>query len=226
MTAHTNLSTVPLTRERENTILLPATIHELEETSFGVCAPTTSTTAAMALGDALAIATAKLIHSAEGSNIKEVFRKNHPGGAIGMKVKAPQKLADLATSLASMPLAITPEHAEDLRLLDCAQTAIRSPKGWISVGPFEAIPPRKLQNALDLSLRLRDVPEIICDQTTWQTVQFDLSVADAKEWILERRKKGAGTDAETLRDGAILGLIRDEQVVALLEVEDVLEAEG
>ena len=225
LTAHINLSTVPLTRERENTILLPAIIPEPEEISFGVSAPTTSTTAAMALGDALAIASAQVLHSAEGVTTREVFKRNHPGGAIGMKVKAPRKLADLATSLASMPVAITPEHVEDLRLLDCAQAAIRSPRGWVSIGDFEAIPPRKLQSAADLSLRLSDMPELVCDQTTWQTVRFDLTVADAREWILECRKNGIGTDADTLREGSVLALERDEQVVALVEVEDVLEAD-
>jgi len=73
-------SLFPLCEERRGTILLPAPIHEAEEKSFGVCAPTTSTTVAMAIGDMLALTTAQRLHE-DGMNVK--FRKNHPGGAIG-----------------------------------------------------------------------------------------------------------------------------------------------
>ena len=83
MTSHTSYHTSPLTRGRENAILLPAPIHESEITSFGLSAPTTSTTVAMALGDALALSAANQIHSIPGLGPKEVFKKNHPGGAIG-----------------------------------------------------------------------------------------------------------------------------------------------
>lgn len=83
MTSHTSYHTSPLTRGRENAILLPAPIHESEITSFGLSAPTTSTTVAMALGDALALSAANQIHNIPGLGPKEVFKKNHPGGAIG-----------------------------------------------------------------------------------------------------------------------------------------------
>ena len=83
MTVHTSYHTSPLTRGRENSILLPAPIHESETVSFGLAAPTTSTTVAMALGDALALACAYQIHNKPGQGPKEVFKKNHPGGAIG-----------------------------------------------------------------------------------------------------------------------------------------------
>ena len=69
-------------RDRPNGILLPAPIHELEEVSFGVCAPTTSTTVAIAVGDMLALAAAEVLHQ---DDTRHVFRRNHPGGAIGAK---------------------------------------------------------------------------------------------------------------------------------------------
>jgi D-arabinose 5-phosphate isomerase GutQ len=82
ITSHTKPGDCPLIHGRTNSILLPAPIHELEETSFGVCAPTTSTTVTIAVGDMLALTVAEALHEEE---TKAVFRKNHPGGAIGAK---------------------------------------------------------------------------------------------------------------------------------------------
>jgi D-arabinose 5-phosphate isomerase GutQ len=88
------------------TILLPAPIHEKEETSFGVCAPTTSTTVALAVADMLALTVAEELHRCERggeSRTKEVFRKNHPGGAIGM-IPVPVAGAAAATAAVAVPL--------------------------------------------------------------------------------------------------------------------------
>jgi D-arabinose 5-phosphate isomerase GutQ len=84
ITSHTRPRDCPLLRERPDGILLPAPIHELEEVSFGVCAPTTSTTVAIAVGDMLALTLADALHA---HRKKDVFRKNHPGGAIGQKTR-------------------------------------------------------------------------------------------------------------------------------------------
>ena len=64
-------------------ILLPAPIHEGEEFSFGVRAPTSSTTVALSLGDALAITVARNLHTLAGRGPAEVFQSFHPGGTIG-----------------------------------------------------------------------------------------------------------------------------------------------
>lgn len=80
MTSHLERGAFPLCEDRPDLILLPAPIHEAEEKSFGVCAPTTSTTVAMAVGDMIALTAAQRLHEHGVSN---VFRKNHPGGAIG-----------------------------------------------------------------------------------------------------------------------------------------------
>ncbi|KAL6238847.1 hypothetical protein BDW75DRAFT_189051 [Aspergillus navahoensis] len=85
LTSHLNPSTCPLLsfQPLNRGILLPAPIHEDEETSIGVCAPTSSTTVALSLGDALAIATARKLHTTPGRGPAEVFKSFHPGGAIG-----------------------------------------------------------------------------------------------------------------------------------------------
>lgn len=84
ITSHKNAAECPLIRQCPDAILLPAPIHELEEVSFGVCAPTTSTTVAIAVGDMLALTLAESMHQ---EDTKHVFRKNHPGGAIGAKAR-------------------------------------------------------------------------------------------------------------------------------------------
>ena len=65
--------------EMDKWILLPAPIPVSEADSFGVAAPTTSTTVALALTDALAISTARVLHT----DPSRAFKRNHPGGAIG-----------------------------------------------------------------------------------------------------------------------------------------------
>jgi D-arabinose 5-phosphate isomerase GutQ len=66
-------------------IILPAPILESEESTFGVSAPTTSTTVAMALCDMLALTVAERIH---GGSAAAVFARNHPGGSIGARLKS------------------------------------------------------------------------------------------------------------------------------------------
>lgn len=82
LTAHTDSVTCPLIAGFPDAILLPAPIHESEESTFGLCAPTTSTTVAIAVGDMLALTAVDCIHKEEAS---AVFKGNHPGGAIGAK---------------------------------------------------------------------------------------------------------------------------------------------
>ena len=82
ITSHTRASACPLLNRRPDSILLPAPIHELEEMSFGVCAPTTSTTVAIAVGDMLALTLAEAMHE---DQTKSIFQENHPGGTIGAK---------------------------------------------------------------------------------------------------------------------------------------------
>jgi D-arabinose 5-phosphate isomerase GutQ len=55
--------------------------------SFGVCAPTTSTTVTIAVGDMLALTVAETLYEREEEGVKDVFRRNHPGGAIGAKAR-------------------------------------------------------------------------------------------------------------------------------------------
>jgi D-arabinose 5-phosphate isomerase GutQ len=92
VTQHTRPADCPLLRGRPDAILLPAPIHEPEEVSFGVCAPTTSTTVAIAVGDMLALTLAEATHQ---ERTKHVFQRNHPGGAIGANAKRRSTTIDM-----------------------------------------------------------------------------------------------------------------------------------
>lgn len=105
ITAHRNIETCPLLSNTcsRTTILLPAPVHEPEEVSFGLPAPMTSTTVALAIGDALALATAQKLHTQPGRGPPEVFRAFHPGGAIGASFATDSPSMDNSDSEASRP---------------------------------------------------------------------------------------------------------------------------
>ncbi|MCJ1455984.1 hypothetical protein MMC28_006341 [Mycoblastus sanguinarius] len=82
VTSHMSPSTCAMFRSRPShlSILLPAPVPVSEVQTFGVAAPTTSTTVALALTDALALSVARRLHP----NFSAVFQGYHPGGAIGL----------------------------------------------------------------------------------------------------------------------------------------------
>lgn len=95
ITQHKSPAECALIRERPDAILLPAPIHEPEEASFGVCAPTTSTTVAIAVGDMLALTAADALYQ---DDTKRVFQRNHPGGAIGATARRKSSAEQLTDS--------------------------------------------------------------------------------------------------------------------------------
>ena len=127
-------------RQRPDAIVLPSPVHELETVSFGLAAPTTSTTAALAVGDALALVCAGELHGGPSpttrsvsspmssffgmGRVASVFARNHPGGAIGAannpapspsssKHAAPLPLRHLAVPWKEIPLA-APEQQQQV----------------------------------------------------------------------------------------------------------------
>lgn len=105
ITSHLHPSTCPILsfHSSDMAIALPAPIHEDEESSFGLSAPTSSTTVALALGDALALATARRLHTSPDRGPAEVFKSFHPGGAIGAATAAAAAAATTPMSMMSTP---------------------------------------------------------------------------------------------------------------------------
>jgi hypothetical protein len=144
LTSHTHPASCPLLSLHGPLgmgILLPAPIHEDEEASFGVRAPTSSTTVALSLGDALAIATARKLHTATGKNPAEVFRGFHPGGAIG-------------AAAAETPLT-TPSSGMSTRTFDSPTSSVSLP--WEEITNTPLIPPFTLQSPPEQRVISRDM---------------------------------------------------------------------
>lgn len=164
LTSHTHPSTCPLfsARPAHLSILLPAPIPTSEVQSFGLPAPTTSTTTALALTDALALACARRLHPSPAT----VFLANHPGGAIGASISAsgPPKMADIATQVASIPIVQARPNCPTLTARDVLLTAARSPTGWVRLSSTTII----------------------------ASIPGTSSVQEAKEWIESMRKGGRG----------------------------------
>jgi hypothetical protein len=134
-------------------VLLPAPIHEEEEASLGVSAPTSSTTVALCLGDALAIATARKLHTDPGRGPADVFRSYHPGGAIG---------AAAAAAAGATP-STTPSSGASTTVFDSPSSSISLP--WEELSNGSSIPPFTLQQppehrsiTLDMLVSLDQIP--------------------------------------------------------------------
>lgn len=146
LTSHTRPDGCEFIKHRPSTILVPAPVHESERVSFGVPAPTTSTTVALALGDALAMTAAQELHP---STVASAFAKNHPGGAIGVaahaasakKVLVPPPAVTLRQMAVGWDNILDASHlGRDGTAASLLRAACASKHGWVRVGEDVAAP--------------------------------------------------------------------------------------
>ena len=233
MTSHLNPRTCPILahpkRSGSHNILLPTILHESEIASFGISAPTTSTTITLALGDSLALTIAEALHSSSGLETPQVFAQNHPGGAIGASFKEDSKsitqISSLATPISQVPIA-TGRAGHCLRTLDVLLTAARSPSGFVRTSTHHMIGPRRIQRMDDPSL-LVDVlydenGPVVVEKTDWISILGDTSIEEAKLWICKMRDEGEGRGKAFLRHGTILGIVENREVTGVIEIEELL----
>ena len=241
LTSHTISSACPILSQRPNSILLPAPIHESEQTSFGINAPTSSTTVALALGDSLALAVAEALHTTPGKSPADVFHSHHPGGAIGAAAatRATEKpttprMSHLATLVSAVPIVPAPTSSSSSGVpltLDILLTSIRAPKsanGWVRVSPVHIIGPRRIRAHLtDPAVALDGVPvapdhaPLVIEKPDWISVLGACTVDECRAWILAMREEGRGR--EFLRKGTVLGIVDDRnEVSGVVEIEDVV----
>jgi D-arabinose 5-phosphate isomerase GutQ len=237
LTSHTRPETCDLIRHRPDTILLPAPIHEAETTSFGVAAPTTSTTVALTVGDALAIVASRELHPC----IASVFARNHPGGAIGAAlragaaakpredVRAVMVPLDSIAALPSPTAATAPTTG-----LDVLRAGYASPSGWVKLPQMGGgvVSPRKIRR-----LGVEDMARAVAGELRWAVtprsafipVAADTSVLRAGEWVRGLRAAtvtaegdggAVGSDGgDGGGDGGVVdqGPYGDEAIVAVME---------
>lgn len=239
LTSHTSYNTSKLTCSRSNTILLPAPIPEREQVTFGVPAPTTSTTVAIALCDALAMAVSRMMHGGAIGPL-EVFKQNHPGGAIGLNMGAVGvKLSDITVPLEDIP--VIPEDfsrpqtpssdGEDsdmwspptpVRVLDCLLLAVRSRDGWLKTMKGEVVSPRLLQLANEPTKGFRDVSlGLIIPECDWVKVPGDTTVDDVRKKVMASR---ADDNANTRLETLVVAAVVEGKIVGVIEYGDLLSS--
>lgn len=249
LTSHTSYHTSELTRDRPGAILLPAPIPEPETESFGVSAPTTSTTVALALGDALAIACARQIHNRDGNMPADVFKRNHPGGAIGLGAgKGVVRILDLAVRLDEIPAVyggesgaldsppISSSSSEsdlstiewkyvappNVRVMDCLIVAVDSKSGWVKVSWDDVVPPGRLRRVSgSIHADVYDPGMALVVNTSEMAQVFgEASAEDTRKWIIASRDDRQNPG---LQEGAVLGVVVGGEVVGVIEINELMK---
>lgn len=217
LTGHTRPDTCELIKLRPDTILLPAPIHESETASFGVSAPTTSTTVALAVGDALAIAAGQELHP----SMSQVFSKNHPGGAIGAAFRKPQTILDLAVPWTDIPDLVG--LCTDSVGADLFRAAYDSSSGWVRIGNDVASPGRIRKLATeDFTRCLKEIPGLMVPRAEMLSISSETTIRRAVNFV--RNMQGAADDGEYVcRADSILAVLDQGDMVGVLEVGKLLE---
>ncbi|RFU32310.1 hypothetical protein B7463_g4038, partial [Scytalidium lignicola] len=216
MTSHIRPSTCVILQERPDAILLPAPIHESETLSFGVSAPTTSTTMALALGDALAVVISGELHQ---NSVAQVFSQNHPGGAIGASFKAPQKVLDIALQLGEIP-DITVESGDSaITGAHVLLSAYQSPSGWVRYGEDIVLSPRQIKrlSPMHMCLPVERIDGLMADKDTWINIAAEMEIPSAAEWIQGLRKSERRGEI-IYGDDAILAVVKNGTILGVVEV--------
>jgi D-arabinose 5-phosphate isomerase GutQ len=212
LTSHTHPSTCEIVKHRPDTILLPAPIHKSETDSFGFNAPTTSTTMALALGDALAVVISNELHI----NVQAVFSQNHPGGAIGQAIKRPQKISELTIAISDITdighSAITGAHI--------LMSAYRSKTHWVREGNDIVIPPHRIKRLQpdDMDEPAMCIQGLMVPSKEWVAIPAETDLGQAREWIMSMQRTG---DSK-YNDDAILVTTIDGEYVGVMEVGELI----
>lgn len=215
MTSHTHPSTCEIIKRRPDTILLPAPIHKSETECFGFNAPTTSTTMALALGDALAVVISNELHI----NVQAVFSQNHPGGAIGQAIKKAQKISDVCIPLED----ITEVASGPLTGAHIIMSGYRSPSGWVRSGHDVVVAPRRIKRLQpdDMDEPATCIPGLMIHHKEWIEIAAATNLLEAKDWILSMRSSVLG-GASKYGDDAILAATSEGEVTGVMEVGELM----
>ncbi|KAI4179692.1 MAG: hypothetical protein L6R41_007688 [Letrouitia leprolyta] len=191
--------------------------------AFGTPAPTSSTTTALALTDALALALAQRLHASPMA----VFHKYHPGGAIGASIiqTKPPSMSDIAVQVRHVPLIVPRLMEVEATVLDALLTAAGSASGWVRISPDRIITPRKIQEMGRQSNLSQVVSSLgngtVVEKGDWISIDAANTVQEARDWILQMRQSERGRTF--LKGGTVLGIVDAQQLVSgVVEIEDII----
>ena len=216
LTSHTRHGSCDILKQRPDSILLSAPVHETERVSFGVPAPATSTTMAMALGDALAIAAASEMHQ----SISGVFAKNHPGGAIGASFRKLQAVKDIAVPW--MEILDADLISDDSQSVEVLRAGYESTTGWVRVGGRISSPSRiKGMQVHELSRPISESPGLLVARDEMISVAADTDLRRAADLI--RSMMSTADDGEFVCcEDSIIAVVDKGEPIGVLEARDVL----
>ncbi|KAG6016023.1 hypothetical protein E4U54_002509 [Claviceps lovelessii] len=239
LTSHVRRDTCELIRQRPSTILLPAPIPESETTSFGVSAPTSSTTVALALGDALAITTAKEMHQ----NIAATFAKNHPGGAIGAEAvaeaaaaaaaaeaeagavtKRPQTLKDICVLMDEMPCLHVLGLTWKSQGIELLRAGVDNKTGWIRAQLDQVAVPSQIRqiSSAELYQPLAQLPNVFVSLQDMLAMSSDTTIRQAGDMVRSMRQSSVG---ETLRCSPdVISVTEGGRIIGVLEARHLFES--
>ncbi|KAK6841736.1 hypothetical protein PG987_002596 [Apiospora arundinis] len=221
LTSHTRPDTCELIKQRPSMILVSAPIHESETASFGVSAPTTSTTVALAVGDALAIVSAQEINAA--TSVSSVFLRNHPGGAIGASInKKPLKVGDITVPIRDIPHCGASGTSADIRGADVLKVAYDSPTGWVIAAGDLIVSPGRIRRleATEFASPLSELPGLGIQRGDCITVLADTRISQAAEWIRDM----VSSTEEQCDEYSVLAVVDKDggDVIGVLEASQLL----
>lgn len=230
LTGRTMEAEVVKQRERDasgQTVCLPAPIHESETVSFGVSAPTTSTTMALAVGDALALTCAGELNPCAGG-VAGVFGRNHPGGAIGASYRKPQTVKDVMIPFADISRLHHPEpKAQPLLGGDVLRAAYTCKTGWLRVGTDAIVSPTRIRrmNSAELASELSAMPWLVVDRSSFILLGVATQLKDAGEWIRSNMSKprDLGDDEDVCTPESIVAVVEEGEIVGVIEASAILD---
>ena len=199
---------IGITGNLQSTLATSASVHILVDVREEACplglAPTSSTTAALAMGDALAIAMLQV----RGFTARD-FARAHPGGALGRRLL---KIDDLMHSGADMPVvrpaASVADAVVEMTRSGLGLTAVVDDNGTL-VGVFTDGDLRRVfeRNHDIRSARMADVMTRGC-----KTAGRDLLAAEALRLMQEHKIN------------ALLVVAEDQRLIGVLNMHDLLRA--
>ncbi|PHH85413.1 hypothetical protein CDD83_454 [Cordyceps sp. RAO-2017] len=220
LTSHTRPDACELTRRRPDAVLLPAPIPEPEKASFGVSAPTTSTTATLALCDALAMAVAAELHQ----NVPAEFARNHPGGAIGAaadEAMRPRTIKHLAVPWDELAEASDRGLSRASLGAHLLRAGYDSPSGWLRIEDGVASPTRiRSMSMAHVGLRLDQIPGLVATRRDMISMPSDTSIRRAADIVRTMQQQDAcGSDS-------VIAVMDVDTIVGVVEVGQILDCQA
>lgn len=210
------------------TVLLPAPIHESETTSFGVSAPTTSTTMALAVGDALALTCAQELNPCAGG-VAGVFGRNHPGGAIGATYRKPQTIKDVMIPFEDITMIPARATTAQQALVggDVLRAAYTCKTGWLRVGSDSVVSPSRIRrmSSTELGHDLTSLPWLTVDRASFISLRAATQIKDAGEWLRANMSKPQKLvdDEDVCTHDSIVAVVDSGEVVGVMEASAILD---